>query len=142
MKLVFMGSPDFAVPCLDAVVAAGHEVALVVTQPDKPAGRGGAMTAPAVKLAAERLGLPVLQPTKLRPPEVAAGFAATGAELAVVVAYGRILPASVLTAFSSSRAARRFPRSRPSRQTASCAPAISGSWMKRVTPKLWTARRT
>ena len=99
MKLVFMGSPDFAVPCLDAVVAAGHEVVLVVTQPDKPAGRGGAMTAPAVKLAAQRLGLPVLQPTKLRPPEVAAGFAATGAELAVVVAYGRILPPSVLTAF-------------------------------------------
>lgn len=94
-----MGSPDFAVPCLDALVAAGHEVALVVTQPDKPAGRGGAMTPPAVKVAAERLGLPVIQPTKLRPPEVAAGLAATGAELAVVVAYGRILPPAILTAF-------------------------------------------
>ncbi|MBL8627249.1 MAG: methionyl-tRNA formyltransferase [Myxococcales bacterium] len=99
MKLVFMGSPDFAVPCLEALVAAGHEVALVVTQPDKPAGRGGAMTPPAVKVAAERLGLPVIQPTKLRPPEVAAGLAATGAELAVVVAYGRILPPAILTAF-------------------------------------------
>lgn len=94
-----MGSPDFAVPCLDAVVAAGHEVVLVVTQPDKPAGRGGAMTPPAVKVAAERLGLPVIQPTKLRPPEVAAGLAATGAELAVVVAYGRILPPAILAAF-------------------------------------------
>ncbi len=94
-----MGSPDFAVPCLEALVAAGHDVALVVTQPDKPAGRGGAMTPPAVKVAAERLGLPVIQPTKLRPPEVAAGLAATGAELAVVVAYGRILPPAILAAF-------------------------------------------
>ena len=99
MRLVFMGSPDFAVPCLEAVVAAGHEVALVVTQPDKPAGRGAAMTPPAVKVAAERLGLPVIQPTKLRPPEVAAQLAATGAELAVVVAYGRILPPAILAAF-------------------------------------------
>ena len=57
------------------------------------------MTPPAVKVAAERLGLPVIQPTKLRPPEVAAGLAATGAELAVVVAYGRILPPAILTAF-------------------------------------------
>jgi methionyl-tRNA formyltransferase len=102
-----MGSPDFAVPCLEALVAAGHEVALVVTQPDKPAGRGGAMTPPAVKVAAERLGLPVIQPTKLRPPEVAADLAATGAELAVVVAYGRILPPAILTAF---RAAASRPR--------------------------------
>ncbi len=94
-----MGSPDFAVPCLEALVAAGHDVALVVTQPDKPAGRGGAMTPPAVKVAAERLGLPVIQPTKLRPPEVAAGLAVTGAELAVVVAYGRILPPAILAAF-------------------------------------------
>ncbi|MBK9033369.1 MAG: methionyl-tRNA formyltransferase [Myxococcales bacterium] len=99
MKVVFMGSPDFAVPCLEAVVAAGHEVALVVTQPDKPAGRGGAMAAPAVKRAAERLGLPVIQPRSVRPPELAAELAATGAELAVVVAYGKILPPAVLAAF-------------------------------------------
>lgn len=98
MKIVFMGSPDFAVPCLEAV-AAQHEVVLVVTQPDKPAGRGGAMAAPAVKLAAVRLGLPVFQPAKVRPPEVAAALAATGAELGVVVAYGKILPPAVLAAF-------------------------------------------
>lgn len=93
-----MGSPDFAVPCLEAV-AAHHDVVLVVTQPDKPAGRGGAMAAPAVKQAAERLGLPVFQPPKVRPPEVAATLAATGAELGVVVAYGKILPPEVLAAF-------------------------------------------
>ncbi|MEZ4400538.1 MAG: methionyl-tRNA formyltransferase [Kofleriaceae bacterium] len=94
-----MGSPDFAVPCLEAVVAAGHDVALVVTQPDKPAGRGGALTAPAVKHAALRLGLPVIQPRSARAPEVAVTLAATGAELAVVVAYGKLLPPAVLTAF-------------------------------------------
>lgn len=94
-----MGSPDFAVPCLEALVAAGHEIALVVTQPDKPAGRGGAMTAPAVKRCALALGLPILQPRSVRPPEVAATLAATGAELGVVVAYGKILPPAVLTAF-------------------------------------------
>ena len=93
-----MGSPDFAVPSLEAV-AAHHEVALVVTQPDKPAGRGGALTPPAVKRAAERLGLPIAQPVKVRPPEVAAMLRATGAELGVVVAYGKILPPAILTAF-------------------------------------------
>lgn len=93
-----MGSPDFAVPCLEAV-AARHEVALVVTQPDKPAGRGGAIAAPPVKQAAERLGLPVLQPRSVRPPEIAEALRATGAELGVVVAYGKILPPAVLTAF-------------------------------------------
>lgn len=98
MKLVFMGSPEFAVPSLEAI-AARHEVALVVTQPDKPAGRGGAMTAPPVKRTAERLGLPIFQPPKVRPPEIAATLAATGAELGVVVAYGKILPPAVLTAF-------------------------------------------
>jgi methionyl-tRNA formyltransferase len=93
-----MGSPDFAVPSLEAV-AARHEVALVVTQPDKPAGRGGAVTPPAVKVAAERLGLPVFQPPKARPPEVALALTATRAELGVVVAYGKILPPAVLAAF-------------------------------------------
>jgi methionyl-tRNA formyltransferase len=99
VKLVFMGSPDFAVPCLDAVVAAGHEVVLVVTQPDKPAGRGGHLNEPAVKRAAARLGLPIAQPRSMRTPEIAATLAATGAELGVVVAYGKILPPAVLAAF-------------------------------------------
>ncbi|MBP6630861.1 MAG: methionyl-tRNA formyltransferase [Kofleriaceae bacterium] len=98
MRVVFMGTPEFAVPCL-AAVAAEHQVALVVTQPDKPAGRGGKLTAPPVKLWATAHGLPVIQPPSMRRPEVAAELAAVGAELAVVVAYGKILPPAVLTAF-------------------------------------------
>ena len=98
MRIVFFGSPDFAVPALEALIA-HHDVALVVTQPDKPAGRGGKLTSPAIKVVAERAGLPVLQPPKVRPPEVAAALAATGAELGVVVAYGRILPPGILGAF-------------------------------------------
>ncbi|HVV87698.1 MAG TPA: methionyl-tRNA formyltransferase, partial [Kofleriaceae bacterium] len=98
MRIVFFGSPDFAVPALEALVA-HHEVALVVTQPDKPAGRGSKLTPPAVKVVAERAGLPVFQPLKVRPPEVAERLRATGAELGVVVAYGRILPPAILTAF-------------------------------------------
>jgi methionyl-tRNA formyltransferase len=92
-----MGSPEFAVPSLRAL-AAGHDVALVVSQPDKPAGRGGQLTAPAVKRAAEALGLPVIQPKSARTGELRDALVASGAELAVVVAYGKILPRSVLEA--------------------------------------------
>lgn len=98
MKVVFMGSPEFAVPALTALLAR-HQVALVVTQPDKPAGRGGKLAAPPVKVVAERAGVPVYQPTSARAPEVAERLRATGAELGVVVAYGKILPAAVLGAF-------------------------------------------
>jgi len=92
-----MGSPEFAVPCLRALAAA-HEVALVVSQPDKPAGRGGQLTAPAVKRAAQDLALPVVQPRSARTGELRDALVASGAELAVVVAYGKILPAAVLEA--------------------------------------------
>jgi methionyl-tRNA formyltransferase len=98
VRVVFMGSPDFAVPSLEALLAR-HQVALVVTQPDKPAGRGGKVHAPPVKLVAERAGVPVFQPRSARAPEVAETLRATGAELGVVVAYGKILPTAVLTAF-------------------------------------------
>src|SRR5437868_12435876 len=107
MRVVFMGSPEFAVPCLRALVAGRvgegpqgtrHEVALVVSQPDKPAGRGGQLTAPAVKVAAQELGLPVIQPRSARTGELRDAMVATGAELAVVVAYGKILPRPVLEA--------------------------------------------
>jgi methionyl-tRNA formyltransferase len=98
MRVVFMGSPDFAVPSLEALLAK-HEVALVVTQPDKPAGRGGKMTPPAVKVVAERAGVEVYQPASARKPEVAERLRATGADLGVVVAYGKILPRAVLEAF-------------------------------------------
>ena len=98
MRVVFMGSPEFAVPCLRALVTGGHEVALVVSQPDKPAGRGGQLSAPAVKVAALELGLPIAQPKSARTGELEAALRESGATLAVVVAYGKILPRAVLDA--------------------------------------------
>ena len=98
MKLVFMGSPAFAVPCLRALVDGGHEVVLVVSQPDKPAGRGGQLHAPAVKTAALELGLPIAQPASARKGELRDAIKRSGAELCVVVAYGKILPKDVLEA--------------------------------------------
>ena len=97
MRVAFLGSPEFAVPCLRAL-AEHHEVALVVSQPDKPAGRGGQLTAPAVKVAARELVLPVVQPRSAKTGELRDALVATGAELAVVVAYGKILPVPVLEA--------------------------------------------
>jgi methionyl-tRNA formyltransferase len=99
MRVAFMGSPEFAVPTLRALATGGtHEVALVVSQPDKPAGRGAQLTAPAVKVAALELGLPVLQPKSARTGELEAALKASGAEVAIVVAYGKILPKAVLEA--------------------------------------------
>src|SRR5688500_889045 len=92
-----MGSPEFAVPCLRALASA-HDVALVVSQPDKPAGRGSQLTPPAVKAAAVELGVPTLQPRSARTGELEAALRESGAELAVVVAYGKILPRAVLDA--------------------------------------------
>ena len=97
MRVVFMGSPDFAASCLRATAGA-HEVTLVVSQPDKPAGRGGQMHAPAVKTVALELGLPVIQPKSARTGELEQALRNSGAELAVVVAYGKILPKAVLEA--------------------------------------------
>ena len=97
MRVVFMGSPEFAVPCLRALHGA-HDVALVVSQPDKPAGRGSQLTAPPVKVAARELGLSVIQPKSARTGELRDALVASSAELAVVVAYGKILPKPVLEA--------------------------------------------
>jgi len=91
MRLVFFGTPNFAVPSLRAIVEKGHEVALVVTQPDKPAGRGLKLTLPPVKLEAQKLGLRVFQPEKLNEPETLKVIAEVHSEVLVVVAYGRIL---------------------------------------------------
>ncbi|WP_129671737.1 methionyl-tRNA formyltransferase [Candidatus Chloroploca sp. Khr17] len=96
MRVIFMGSPTFAVHPLEALVAAGYEVVAVVTQPDRPAGRGGKLTPPPVKTAALALGLPVLQPATLRDPEVVATIAACAPDLGVVAAYGEILRRNVL----------------------------------------------
>src|SRR5271166_2866649 len=99
MKLAFMGSPDFSVPALRALVAAGHEVAVVYAQPPKPAGRGQKEQKCPVHQAAEALGLPVRTPRKLRGnDEELAFFQALGLDAAVVAAYGLILPQAFLDA--------------------------------------------
>ena len=93
MKLVFCGTPEFAVPTLEAVIAAGHEVALVVTQPDRAAGRGMEMQASAVKQAALALGLPVVQPEKIKNNMEFRGLLeGIQPDAILVVAYGRIIP--------------------------------------------------
>ena len=91
MRVVFFGTPDFAVPHLQALVDAGHDVALVVSRPDKPSGRGKKMTSPPVVVLARELGLDVVQPRALKIGPFPARFAAVQADVAVVVAYGRIL---------------------------------------------------
>ena len=96
VRTVFMGSPEFALPSLRALVDAGYDLRLVVTQPDRRAGRGGRMRAPAAKVEAERLGIPVFQPQSFRDPEAVAELAGVEPDLIVVAAYGRILPRAVL----------------------------------------------
>ncbi len=98
MRLIFMGTPDFSVPALDALVAAGHEIACVYTQPPRPGGRGQRPRPSPVQARAEGLGLVARSPASLRDPAEQAAFAALGAEAAVVVAYGLILPKAVLAA--------------------------------------------
>lgn len=98
MRIVFMGTPDFSVPILDALVDAGHEIAVVYCQPPRPAGRGKKDRPTPVHARADALGLPVHHPISLRTPEAQAEFAAHQAEVAVVVAYGLILPQAVLDA--------------------------------------------
>lgn len=91
-----MGTAMFARPSLRALRDAGHEIALVVTQPDRPAGRGRRVTSPPAKLAAQDLRLPVLQPETVRDPAVLAVLRAVGPQVIVVVAYGQLLPESIL----------------------------------------------
>ena len=98
MRVVFMGTPESAVRSLRRLLEDGHEVASVWTQPDKPAGRGDKIHHPPVKKFAVEHGLKLEQPTKLRTDEAKALFASYDADLAVVVAYGRILPPAFLTA--------------------------------------------
>ncbi len=97
MRIVFMGTPDFAVPALEAL-ASRHTVAAVYTQPPRPAGRGQAERPSPVHARALALGLPVRHPARLKDPADQAAFAALGADVAVVVAYGLILPQAVLDA--------------------------------------------
>ncbi len=86
MRIIFMGTPDFAVPTLDALAAAGHEIAAVYTQPPRPAGRGKAPRPSPVQVRAEAMGITVRCPLSLRDPQEQADFAAIGADAAVVAA--------------------------------------------------------
>jgi methionyl-tRNA formyltransferase len=96
MSIVFIGTPDFAVPSLRRLAAAGHTISAVITQPDRPAGRGRHLAPPPVKLAAEELGLPVLQPETLRDAEALDAIRALQPEVIVAVAYGQILRQELL----------------------------------------------
>ena len=98
MKIVFMGTPAYAVPTLDALVEAGHEVLWVVAQPDKPSGRGQALQAPPTVERARALGIPTRQPKALRSGPFPGNLRALGADVGVVVAYGRILTPELLQA--------------------------------------------
>lgn len=98
LRIVFMGTPEFSVPTLAALVAAGHRVVAVYAQPPRPAGRGMEPRKSAVHLHAEGIGLPVLTPVSLRNPEAAEVFRSHDADVAVVVAYGLILPRAILDA--------------------------------------------
>ncbi len=98
MRIVFFGTPAFAVPTLSEIVGQGHDVAAVYTQPPRAAGRGMAERKSPVHDISDRLAIPVLTPPSLKPPEEAARFADFGAEVGVVVAYGQILPRAFLDA--------------------------------------------
>ena len=98
MRIIFMGTPEFAVPALEALAEAGHEIVAVYSQPPRPAGRGRKDRSSPVQARAEALGLPVRHPASLKSSEVQAEFAALKADVAVVAAYGLILPQPVLDA--------------------------------------------
>ena len=96
MKIVFMGTPDFAVPCLKALIDDGNEISAVFTQPDKPKGRGYTMTPPPVKVLAQEHNIPVYQPLTLRDGEASALLSGLDPDMIVVVAYGKILPKEII----------------------------------------------
>ena len=96
MRVIFMGTPDFSVGTLEALVKAGHEVVLAVTQPDKPKGRGGKMQFTPVKEKAQEYGIPVYQPRRIREPECVEELRRYRADVMVVIAFGQILPKEIL----------------------------------------------
>ncbi|HTH98605.1 MAG TPA: methionyl-tRNA formyltransferase [Stellaceae bacterium] len=98
LRLAFMGTPDFSVPILDALLAAGHEVVAAYCQPPRPTGRGHKVQPSPVHARAEALGIPVRHPASLKAPEEQEAFAALGLDVAVVAAYGLILPKAILAA--------------------------------------------
>jgi methionyl-tRNA formyltransferase len=96
MRLIFLGTPDFAVPALEAMARAAYEIPLVVTQPDRPRGRGQTALPPPVKEAALRLGLDVYQPERVRRPEAVERLRAIAPDAMVIVGYGQIIPQSII----------------------------------------------
>ncbi len=96
MRVIFLGTPEFAVPSLGALASAGHEVLAVFTQPDRPKGRGNQLAESPVKIAARTLGLPVHQPERIRRPETVEQLRSLAADLMVVVGYGQIIPQNII----------------------------------------------
>jgi methionyl-tRNA formyltransferase len=96
MRVLFLGTPEFAVPALDALASASHEILAVYTQPDRPKGRGGQLASSPVKEAAIRLRLPIFQPERIRRPENVAALGALGPDVIVVVGYGQIIPQAII----------------------------------------------
>ena len=96
MRIVFLGSGAFAIPCFEELLDSGHNVVALVTQPDRQRGRGKTLAPPPLKPVAEARGVPVLQPPRVREPDAQEALAALAPELQVVVAFGQILPRSVI----------------------------------------------
>ncbi len=96
MRVVYLGTPEFAVPPLERLLEAGYDVSLVVTQPDRPKGRGRQVAASPVKACAERHGLPLFQPERIRRPECVERLRQEGADVMVVVGYGQIIPQAII----------------------------------------------
>jgi methionyl-tRNA formyltransferase len=96
LRVVFLGTPEFAIPTLNAILASAHRVVGVVTQPDRPRGRGQQTSDAPVKMRAKEAGLPVLQPSSLKDPEFGAALEAFAADIGVVAAYGKIIPETVI----------------------------------------------
>ncbi|SDK67641.1 methionyl-tRNA formyltransferase [Methylophilus rhizosphaerae] len=96
MRIIYAGTPEFAVPALQGLIEAGHEIVMVLTQPDRPAGRGMQLKASPVKQLALQHGLRIFQPESLKPADVQADIAATQADVLIVAAYGLIIPTAVL----------------------------------------------
>jgi len=96
LRSIFLGTPQFAVPTLEAMVAAGHEVLAVYTQPDRPKGRGQSLAMSAVKVSALRLGLPVIQPERIRNPESVQELEQFAPDIMVIVGYGQLIPQNII----------------------------------------------
>ena len=142
MRIAFLGTPDFAVPALAELAAAGHEIAAVYAQPPAPRGRGQEVRPSPVQAFAENLGLPVRTPASMRDPQAIAAFQALDLDAAVVVAYGQILPAAVLDAprlGSFNLHASLLPRWRgaaPIQRAVMAGDAVTGVQVMRMTEGL------